>query len=162
MAARFWIGKEAYKFRKEDCVKALDEVLIDKERLAAGVRALPQHLRQTLAICRRYGGCVSGRLLHDELLAHKLINRPKDQDYYYQRSLEKGDPVLELGHKLLLMPRSGSIARPNYYSYDPGAAKYPEVVLAPGLSEFIETAPQILQLLFHVEWSRVACSVTTG
>jgi hypothetical protein len=137
-AVRFWFGTTAAnKFRKADCVRALAGVFHDRKRLEEGLRSLPENERQVLAVCKRYGGAVSGALLLSELLTRGLVEKPRDRDVYYARRRD-GDLVSNLCNKLLLISRYGGTSR--YGFYDGYRLRYPDVAILPGVLDLLEPA----------------------
>ena len=80
LAVRFWYDSTtASKSRKADCINLLTRLFRDQARLEAGLRSLPEDQRQILAICKRYGGAISGTVLKSEVLARGLVEPPKEQ-----------------------------------------------------------------------------------
>lgn len=137
-AARFWFGKEASKFRKAECIRALAGLSGDRERLAAGVRSLPDKQRAVLAVCKRYGGAVSGPVLLSETLTRGLVDKTTDQDMRYGRP-RRDDPVSDLRAKLLLISLDGGYSDFRY-SYLRYRLDYPDVAALPGVLDQLEAA----------------------
>ena len=76
-AARFWFGTTvANKLRKAELSRELGKVLKNPSRLREAVARLSDTERQLLAVCRLYGGTISGELLKAEGLARGLIKPP--------------------------------------------------------------------------------------
>jgi hypothetical protein len=140
-AARFWFGKAANKFRKDDCVTALTGVFHDHKRLEDGLRSLPEKERKILAIFKRYGGAVSGPLLLTELLTRGLVSQPTQRDQYYGWR-RKDDPVESLCARLLLVSPSGGYSRYGF-SYSYYRLQYPDLSAPPEVLPLVESAPPL-------------------
>ncbi len=82
--ARFWVGKDAAKLRKAECLAALIEVFREPETVREAVRKLPSAERTILGIYSRFGPTVSGALLAVELEARGL-SEPDEADSRYSR-----------------------------------------------------------------------------
>ncbi len=141
--ARFWIGTTlSNKYRKEECRKALSEVFRDRSRIEAAVRSLPEKERQVLAVCKRYGGTISGSLMLVELRARGLVEKEREPAGYrsaYRR--EKDDPVERLQGKLLLVAASG-YSRYSFSFYG-STRTYPQLSLHPAIQDLIQPAPPL-------------------
>jgi hypothetical protein len=92
--ARFWAGKWTGSQAKALCIERLKSAWRDPKRIAEIVAALRLEHRAVLAIVRRYGGSISGSLLHRELLARGIVKEPKREDRFSYR--READPVDDL------------------------------------------------------------------
>ena len=138
-AARFWFGTTAAnKFRKAECVQAMTGLFRDPKRLAEGVRSLPEKERQILAVCKRYGGSVSGPLLLSEVLTRGLADKTKDRGAIYGRR-RAADPVSDLCAKLVLVPQHGDYYHYGYF-YSEYRLQYPDVAAPAGVLGLVEPA----------------------
>ena len=129
-AARFWVGKDAYKLRKAQCIEALHKVFSGQNGTRDIVSALPKKQQQVLSICARYGPVVSGEVLSAELNSRGLIEKNPDERrrYYYRRD----NLVQPLRDNLVLI---GSHSSYSYFSsYD---RRYPTMILHPALADSV-------------------------
>lgn len=78
-AARFWVGKDAYKLRKAECIEALEKVFSGQTATQNVVSALPKKQQQVVSIFARYGPAVFGEVLSAELNSRGLIEKDPDQ-----------------------------------------------------------------------------------
>jgi hypothetical protein len=131
-AARFWVGKEAYKFNKDACLQALNKVFQDKTLVKRVLPELSAKQKPALGIFARYGPVVSGSLLTVELEQRGLIEKKDDATRYYSYR-RRGDVINDLQEKLILV--SGFH---DYYSHY--NERYPELTLHPALAGAIEPA----------------------
>ncbi len=140
LAVRFWYDPTtANKARKAECISLLTRLFQDRARLEAGLRTLPEDQRLILALCRRYGGAISGSVLRCEVLARKLVENTEDQRPAYLRR-PPADPVFDLCAKLLLIARSRSFSRYGYFHTGYGV-RYPAMALHAAVRDLIEPAP---------------------
>jgi hypothetical protein len=78
-AARFWVGPDAYKFRKADCIAALHKVFSGQTATRDIVSALPKKQQQVVSIFARYGPVVFGEVLSAELNSRGLIEKDPNE-----------------------------------------------------------------------------------
>jgi hypothetical protein len=130
-AASFWCGTAAYKLRKEECIRALQEVGRDRARAEAVLQSLPDKKRQVLAIFERYGGALSGMLLLTELRARGLVAKPEFKQGFYVPTF-RDKLVEDLQSKLLLVPTSDARIADSY-SYSSYRRNYPDLALLPSV-----------------------------
>jgi hypothetical protein len=148
-AARFWVGKEAGSFKKEQCLAALTRTMADGDAARRVLASLAERERQVLGIFARYGPTVSGGLLSAEVYARRIIlPPPKNQasDRYYQsyREWRDRDPVPRLHEKLVLL---GNYYDSYYSSYN--HHRYSQLTLHPTLAQGVEPAPPVAWRASH-------------
>jgi hypothetical protein len=78
-AARFWVGPEAYKLRKAECIAALNQVFSGQTATRDMVSTLPKKQQQVVSIFARYGPVVFGEVLSAELHTRGLIEKDPDE-----------------------------------------------------------------------------------
>ena len=138
-AARFWFGSTVgNKLRRAECVRDLEKVLKDPLRVREALVRLPENERQLLAVCKRYGGTISGTLLLAEGLTRDLLKLPDPKQPGYLR--KKEDPVHDLLGKMLLFRHDGG----HFSRYDSFSYSYrysvPDVVLPTLVRDLLEPA----------------------
>jgi hypothetical protein len=131
-AARFWIGKEAYKLRKAECHAAISQAFKDRGRVTEVVAGLRPEERAVLEVVKRYGGTISGALLHRELLMRGVVKERAPTDYAWQRD----DPVHRLREHLVL------VANPGHYDSYHGR-DYPDVSMPRAVADLLSPAPSL-------------------
>lgn len=126
-AARFWVGNAAAKFRKDDSLKALTDVLSDPDAGQRVFDSMSKAQQQVVSIYARYGPTVSGALISAELRSRGLIQDPEPGKYVSHRA----DVVNDLRDKLAL---SSSGSSTSYYSSSWYQRRYPTLTLHPALA----------------------------
>lgn len=132
-AARFWVGKEAGKFHKEQNISALTKVFGQKTSAKRIIPQLSDTQKRVLEIFARYGPVVSGPVLSVEVQQRGLVEKEDDspQSYFKRR---RDDVVNDLCDKLVLI-------RGGYNDYHSSYnRRYPELTLHPAIGAVIEPA----------------------
>jgi hypothetical protein len=127
-AARFWIGVEAHKLRKAECVEALHKLFRNGSATSAALANASKAQQQVLSIFARYGPAVSGAVLSAELHARGLVQEPDPSQRYYGR---RDDIVNDLRDKFVLIRSSNAY---DYYSSSLYAHRYPDLMVHPALA----------------------------
>lgn len=129
-AARFWVGPEAYKLRKADCIAALRKVFSANTGTRDIVAALPKKQQQVVSIFARYGPVVFGEVLSAELHSRGLIEKDPDERrrYFYRRD----NLVQPLRDSLVLIGSRSPYAYFSSYDY-----RYPTMILHPALADSV-------------------------
>src|SRR5262249_37792453 len=108
-------------------------------RIREALDRLTDPERQLLAVCRRYGGSISGELLLAEGMARGLLEAPKRDTVMFGRP-RKEDVVHALLNKLLLFRADGRHPRNDFSSFFPYRHTLPEVVMPAAVGEVVEPA----------------------
>ncbi len=132
-AARFWVGQEAYKFRKAECLDALNKVFSGQLSTKEMVSGLSKKQQQVLSVFARYGPMVSGTVLSAELNNRGLID--KDDDTSRRAYYRHDDLVDDLRSKLILFSSGGGSS--SYYSSF-SRRHYPNLLLHPALATGVQ------------------------
>ncbi|MGF1580954.1 MAG: helicase-associated domain-containing protein [Gemmataceae bacterium] len=131
-AARFWIGKEASKFNKDECVRELKKVFKKKSLLKELFQRLSPKERQVVEIVARYGPFVEGELLTVEMYERDIVAKPDEsQPSYFRR---RDSVIDDLSTKFVLIKRS------NYSYYSLRKDNFPDVMLNPAFVKWAEPA----------------------
>ena len=130
-AARFWVGPDAYKFRKADCIAALHKVFSSQTTTRDIVSALPKKQQQVVSIFARYGPVVFGEVLAAELNSRGLIEKDPDERrrYYYRPD----NLVQPLRDSLVLIGNRSS----SYSYFSSRDRRYPTMILHPALADSV-------------------------
>ena len=137
-AARFWFGTTVgNKLRKVEAAQELERVLSDPEKLRAGLDRLSENERQLLAVCKRYGGTISGELMKAEGLARGLLEQANRDKLPHE--LPRRDAVQELQARMFFLSLTGRLDRLYQYSFS-SRLVYPELTMPAALRELIEPA----------------------
>jgi hypothetical protein len=139
-AARFWVGKEAGSYNKENCIAALTRVMNGDDAARRVQAALSEKERRVLAIFTRYGPTVPGGVLTAEMYARGLAEMPptdKVPGGYYGAYHEwrRNDPVRGLCEKLVLAGNSYDLSYSSSYT-----RSYPRSTLHPALVKAVAPA----------------------
>ena len=129
--ARFWAGKDAYNFRKDECIAAVKQAMKDPHRLREVVQSLPEDQKKILSIVKRYGGALPGAVLVAEVVARGIVKKPDPSVPYYRLPR---DPVEQLRDGMLLIGH-----RYSGYIYNE-RPKYGDLALCPGILDLLEAA----------------------
>ena len=127
-AARFWIGVEAHKLRKAECVEALHKMFRNGAATSAALANASKAQQQVLSIFARYGPAMSGAVLSAELHARGLVQEKDPSQYYYGR---RDDVVNDLCDKFVLIKSGNSY---DYYYSSLYAHRYPDLMVHPALA----------------------------
>jgi Helicase conserved C-terminal domain len=129
------------KMRVEERRRELAKLFQDPVRMRSLLDELPEPQRQILAICKRYGGAITGTLLLAEVTARGLIEPEREErlSFYEQ---QKNDPIIRLHRRMLLISWQGESLGERYYSYY-GRRHYPDAALHPALLDTVEPAPPL-------------------
>jgi Helicase conserved C-terminal domain len=139
-AARFWVGKEAGSYNKENCIAALTRVMNGDDAARRVQAALSEKERQVLAIFTRYGPTVSGGLLTAEIYARGLAETPPKHEgsggyYAAYHEWRRNDVVRGLCEKLVLAGNSYDSYYSSSYTHS-----YPRLTLHPALLKAVAPA----------------------
>jgi len=135
-AARFWVGKEAAKFNKQESISALTRVFSGENAARRLAFQLTDKQKRVLEIFARFGPVISGPLLFVEVHQRGLIEKPDNSSRsFYEQS--RNDVVNGLREKLVLVS-SGY----DYYGHSYSRC-YPELALHPAIAEAVEPAPPL-------------------
>jgi len=133
-AARFWVGKEAAGFCKDESIRALTKVFKGKTAAKKVVPRLSDKQKQLLGIFARYGPAVSGSVLSVEVEQRGLVEKKNDDSPRSYYSSRRNDVVNTLCDKLVL------IGAGYYYAYYAYAHRYPDLALHPAIADAIAPA----------------------
>lgn len=126
-AARFWIGVEAHKLRKAECVEALHKMFSHGAATSSALANASKAQQQVLSIFARYGPTVSGAVLSAELHARGLV---QDRDPSQRSYGRRDDVVDDLCDKFVLIRSRSSY---DYYYSSSYNHRYPDLMLHPAL-----------------------------
>ena len=142
-AARFWVGKEAGSYNKDQCIAALTRTMNGDDDAQRLLTALSEKERQILTIFTRYGPTVPGGLLTTEVYGRGLVRRPPENRasescYQSYHECRRDDPIGGLREKLMLIGNSYD----SHYSSSYGHS-FPQLTLHPAIVKAVAPAAPI-------------------